>query len=406
MRLRNLAGDARCAGALAIVVVLAHPLPAPAATAWSLVPSAPIADAGPNYLDGVSCATGNGPARVTATCFAVGSMITTQGQTRPLVERWNGRGWTVVSSPVKPNTLASALVGVSCATPKSCMAVGTSRASAASPTVPLIEHWNGSRWSVVPSPAPHGSTGTYLNAVSCASAKACIAVGTYTSSFTSGSALVARWNGSKWALMNSPNSAKAAVTQLLGVSCTGAGPALTCWAVGQYALEADGTPYYTVTTRLAQGKWTVVASPNVNDHNSQLLSVSCSSAKSCFTAGSWQHGYGATLIEHWDGKKWTVVKSANPRGFTLSQLSGISCASARSCVATGMFAIGSAPSATLIEQWDGRAWVIQQSGNPPKAANSGLTSVSCVEATRCLAVGTYLTNKFGNPAAGFSQHRS
>jgi hypothetical protein len=32
--------------------------------------------------------------------------------------------------------------------------------------------------------------------------------------------------------------------------------------------------------------------------------------------------------------------------------------------------------------------------------------VSCVEATRCVAVGSYLTNKFGNPAAGYSQHRS
>ena len=43
-------------------------------------------------------------------------------------------------------------------------------------------------------------------------------------------------------------------------------------------------------------KWTVVASPNGHgDHSSQLMSVSCSSAKSCFAAGSWDHGYGATL---------------------------------------------------------------------------------------------------------------
>jgi hypothetical protein len=407
MRLSKWAGGARRVGALAIAAVLVHPMPAPAATAWSLVPSARLTDAGQNYLDGVSCATGSGRARVTATCFAVGSLISETGQTRPLIERWNGRGWSVVASPSKPHTIASALVAVSCATPKSCMAVGNSRTSAAPPTVPLVERWNGSKWSVVPTPIPKGSTGTYLDAVSCSTAKACIAVGNYTSSFTSGSTLVVRWNGKKWALMTSPNPARSAVTQLLGVSCIGGGPALTCWAVGQYALDADGTPYYTVTERLAHGEWTVVASPNGHgDHSSQLMSVSCSSTKSCFAAGSWDHAYGATLVERWNGARWTVLKSANPRGFTLSQLSGISCASARSCVATGTFTIGTAPGATLIEQWNGRAWTIQPSANPPKAANSALTGVSCVEAMRCVAVGSYLTNKFGNPAAGYSQHRS
>jgi len=405
MRLKSWAGAARRAGVLAIAVVVARPLPAPAATAWALVPSAALADAGQNYLDGVSCA--HGSTRVTTTCFAVGSLITKKGRTRPLIERWNGRGWTVARSPARPHTIASALVAVSCATPRSCMAVGSDRARAASPTVPLIERWNGTRWAVVPSPRPRGSTGTYLDAVSCSTPTACIAVGNYTSSFTSGSALVARWNGRRWALMKIPDAARSAVTQLLGVSCTGTGPALTCFAVGQYATDADGTPFYPVTVRLAHGKWAIVPNPKAHgDHSAQLMAVSCSSAKSCFAAGSWDHGYGATLVEHWNGNRWTVLKSANPRGFTFSQLSGISCAGARSCVATGTFAIGTAPGATLIEQWNGTAWAIQRSTNPPKAANSALTGVSCVATTRCLAVGTYLTNKFGNPAAGYSQHRS
>jgi hypothetical protein len=403
---KSWAGGGRRACALALTVVVAHALPASAARAWALVPSAVLADASQNYLDGVSCATGDGTARVTATCFAVGSLISDTGQTRPLIERWSGHGWSVVRSPAKQHTLASALVAVSCATPQSCMAVGNSRATAASPTAPLIERWNGSRWAAVPSPIPRSSTGTYLHAVSCASAKACIAVGSYTSSFTSGSALVERWNGRKWALMKAPDPARSAVTQLLGVSCTPAGAAVTCSAVGQYATQADGTPYYTATLRLARGKWTVVPSPNHGDHNSQLMSVSCTSPRNCFAAGSWERGYGATLVERWNGKRWTIVRSPNPRGFTFSQFSGISCASARSCVAAGTYAIGSAPGATLIEQWNGSAWAIQPSANPRKAANSALTGVSCVEATRCLAVGTYLTHKFGNPAAGYSQHRS
>jgi len=404
MRLGSGAAVARRAGGLAIAVVLAWPMPAQAASTWSLVPSARITGAGQNYLDGVSCAKGQLSARATATCFAAGSLVNAQGLTRPLVERWTGRGWTTVPTSVKGHPIASALVAVSCATPKSCMAVGSSRATSTSPTAPLIERWDGAKWSVVPGAIPRGSTGTYLAAVSCAGATACVAVGNYTSSSTSGSALVERWNGHKWSTMNAPDAASAATTTLQGVSCTGPASASTCWAVGSYATSVDGTPFYTVTERMVHGKWTVVPSPNAHgDHISSLNAVSCSSVKSCFAAGSW--GSGATLIEQWNGKRWTALKSPNPRGFTFGQLTGISCASASSCVAAGSFAIGSAPGATLIEQWNGRSWQIQPSPNPPKAANSVLTGVSCVGATRCLAIGTYLTDKFANPAAGFSQHR-
>jgi hypothetical protein len=207
--------------------------------------------------------------------------------------------------------------------------------------------------------------------------------------------------------MPSPNPPKAAVTTLSAVSCTGSGPAATCWAVGSYATRAEGTPFYTATERLRHGKWVLVKSPNAHkDHNSALTSVSCTSAKSCLAAGSWQHGYGATLVERWNGAKWTVVKTADPRGFTFSQLSGISCTSATRCVAAGTYSMGTPTSLTLIEQWNGHAWKIQSSPEPVKAASSSLMGISCVGSTRCLAVGTYLTNKFGNPAAGFSQHRS
>jgi hypothetical protein len=100
------------------------------------------------------------------------------------------------------------------------------------------------------------------------------------------------------------------------------------------------------------------------------------------------------------------VKTPNPRGFTFSQLAGISCVSASRCVAAGTYSMGTPTSLTLVEQWNGRAWTIQSSPEPRKAASSALLGVSCIGGTRCLAVGTYLTPKFANPAAGFSQHRS
>ena len=46
------------------------------------------------------------------------------------------------------------------------------------------------------------------------------------------------------------------------------------------------------------------------------------------------------------------------------------------------------PDLTLVEHWDGSAWTIEPSPNPP-AVGAYLTGVSCTTATACTAVGHY-----------------
>src|SRR5262249_33757006 len=86
---------ARRVGAAAVALVVTSAAPADAKSTWSVVPAASVAKSGQHYLDAVSCAPASGGA---ATCFAVGSIVTLGGATRPLVERWNGRRWNVVST--------------------------------------------------------------------------------------------------------------------------------------------------------------------------------------------------------------------------------------------------------------------------------------------------------------------
>jgi hypothetical protein len=390
----------RFVAAIAAALVAASAAPAHAGSAWSVVPSATVAKSGQSYLDGVSCAPTGG------VCFAVGSVVTVAGTTRPLVEQWNGRRWTAMSTP-KERGIASALVAVSCPTAKSCVAVGNSRATEKSPSIPLVARWSGGRWSFANAPRPSGATGTYLKGVSCASATNCIAVGNYTSGFTSGTPVALRSKGKSWSLMKLPAPGKAAATSLDGVSCTGAGASAVCWAVGSYVVALEGIPFYTVTERLAHGKWTLVPSANYHrNHSSALTAVSCASPKSCLAVGNWSHASGATFGERWNGSRWTEVRTRNPRGFTFSSLAGVSCTSASRCIATGTYSMGAPKSLTLVEQWNGNSWQIQPSPQPRKSSGSALMGVSCVSGTRCVAVGTYLTNKFGNPAAGFSQRRS
>jgi hypothetical protein len=396
---------ARRVGTIAVALVVANAVPAHGAAGWSVVPSAKLAQTGQSYFDAVSCAPAR--AKTPLTCFAVGSRVTLAGVTRPLVERWTGHSWKAVTTPLPSNGIASTLVAVSCPTAKRCVAVGNARATVKSPSVPLIARWSGGKWTFVTGPHPKGSTGTYLKAVSCASPTSCIAVGNYTSGQTLGAPLALRWNGGKWTLAALPRPGRAAATTLSGVSCTGSGAAAVCWAVGSYVVRPEGTPFFTVTERLAHGKWRLVSSPNFNkDHSSAFTSVSCASPKSCLAVGYWSHGSGATFGARWNGKRWAAVRTKNPLGFTFSHLAGISCASASRCIAIGTYSMGAPKSLTLVEQWNGRAWQLQASPQPRKSTGSALRAVSCTSATRCLAVGTYRTNQFGNPAVGFGQLRS
>ena len=63
-------------------------------------------------------------------------------------------------------------VGVS---PDSASAVGYTYTNPA-PSTTLVEHWNGTTWSIVHSPNPMGSTGSVLYSTSCVTST-CTAVG-------------------------------------------------------------------------------------------------------------------------------------------------------------------------------------------------------------------------------------
>jgi hypothetical protein len=76
----------------------------------------------------------------------------------------------------------------------------------------LAEHWNGRRWALMKTPSPQGTVSATLRSVSCASRKACTAVGHsyfrpsqrgyYIARYHQG--LAERWNGRRWAIRKLP----------------------------------------------------------------------------------------------------------------------------------------------------------------------------------------------------------
>src|SRR5438477_4110884 len=87
--------------------------------------------------------------------------------------------WTIVPSPAPSNHLLNA---VSCVSASHCFAAGATFDGGMTDT--LIEGWDGSGWSVVPSPSknPAGGGGSMLRDLSCASPTSCVTVGCFTES--------------------------------------------------------------------------------------------------------------------------------------------------------------------------------------------------------------------------------
>jgi hypothetical protein len=181
-----------------------------------------------------SSATGEiGPFKLTD-CTAVGYVEGTGGPDESIIESWNGTTWSAVPHP-RVASADNALVGVSCVTTAVCTAVGHTRtASGAAKT--LVESWDGTAWSIVPSPNAAGAGINGLNGVSCPSATMCVAVGGYQGASTSpAKTLVESWDGTAWSIDPSPSPGGAnSSSGLRGASC----PAVTtCLAVGD-----DGPP--------------------------------------------------------------------------------------------------------------------------------------------------------------------
>lgn len=116
-----------------------------------------------------------------------------------LAERWNGSSWKS-TTPKQPRGATTAeLNGVACPGTSACVAVGGTSNSKLSTT--LAERWNGSKWSLLSTPSPRGSNFSTLESDSCSAATSCWAVG---QSFKTGqpgsSILIEHWNGSKWSI--------------------------------------------------------------------------------------------------------------------------------------------------------------------------------------------------------------
>jgi hypothetical protein len=169
-------------------------------TVWSPVFSRHIVTSQSSQLGGVSCPTAS-------RCVAVGNYALEDptSTTQNLVDNWTAPATLVQTLPVNPSTTVdSQLIGDDCPRASACVAVGD-EVFTARHVKTLAESWNGSTWSIVPTPDAYRSRNIELVDVSCARTSDCFAVGVDFGRHAQLTTLAERWDGHTWTVVTSQN---------------------------------------------------------------------------------------------------------------------------------------------------------------------------------------------------------
>jgi hypothetical protein len=292
-------------------------------------------------------------------CMAVGNRSAWQ---------WDGSRWRS-HQPVTWNPdVRDVFAAVSCTARDDCTLVGHRQRRAAPVDLPLVEHWNGSRWTVVKAVAP-GVSGR-LGSVSCVASGTCTAVG----ALDDGNQVLTHAPGTSWSASALPAPDGTSVSLVADrVSCAAVG---TCTALGWSTDGVGGsTPF--IATRSGGGPWSAADSPAGFDH-----AVSCGTTGHCVVtatsdpSGPW--GYTTARAYTSAGLVLSTRSMVNPSGNPGGRLSTVSCLSSGFCGAAGATSTHNA----FVGRRHG-VWSLVQSDD----ATSHIADTSCVSSSFCLAVG-------------------
>ena len=231
---------------------------------------------------------------------------------RALAERFDGRRFSIVPTPDRETAPAyDVLEGVAGSSSNDVWAVGMSSGAGADQT--LIEHFDGHRWSIVPSQDLGASND--LVAVTSVSVTDAWAVGAYA---PKGSfydvPLADHFDGSQWSSVSVPNPAFCAGhSQLTAVtSSPSAGVWATGWCGGSSA--PTPTPERGFVERWTGTEWTIVSGTTPIPAGTELNAITARSASDVWAVGSMSTttSQAQSYAVHFNGQGFTSAPMSAP----------------------------------------------------------------------------------------------
>jgi hypothetical protein len=244
----------------------------------------PAASPGYNHLEGVAMVAAND-------VWAVGYQTPRYYSYifNPLIEHWDGSAWKVVPSPYQGLGELTAITAIS---PTDIWAVGLRWTN---PEGTLILHWDGTKWSTLSD--GHSVDSSTLRGVAAVSADSVYMGG---SAFADGNTVtfVERWNGSTFVEEPTVND-----SEYDAFSAMAADPSGAVWAVGW---KSPDLGYFAFTERYDGAAWKIEPTPDFGPPNSNLYGVVMTSPTRAWAVGYQSgHGIGPVIIA-WNGTSWRV----------------------------------------------------------------------------------------------------
>jgi hypothetical protein len=340
--------------------VAPSPSPSPSAAACSLgVTGSPNGNStGNNVLNGTEASSASD-------AWADGYYTDSSNVNHSLLERWNGSTWSLVTAPVPAgnNDSLFAMAGTSS---NDVWAVGTYFNSSEGYYDTLIDHYNGTSWSVIPS---HGLGTVYslLRAVSAHAANDAWAVGQYVDPSTGNTIpLSEHWNGKTWSVVTYPGIAEP-YQALVGVADFGPDNA---YSVNGWSVNQNGSGFLHPEAGFYNGSWTSTEMPAMGTIGSPVNAIAGINDHDIWGVGDWDDGGEnfQTLAWHWNGTSWTIVPSPDNGGAEGSgddtALFGATAVNTDDVWGVGTYYNGSAGAfQTYMMQWNGTAWTTVPSPN-------------------------------------------
>jgi hypothetical protein len=211
-----------------------------------------------------------------------------------------------------------------------------------------------SPWTVVKSPDT-GANDNDLWSISGRSPRNIWAVGSLlpNANATIVQTLAVHYNGKKWSRVPTPDFGGEA-NSLYGVAAL---PNGTAWATGIYT-QASGHTGHALTMHWNGHKWKIVRAANPGSAEDMLYSVTAVNNRDVWAVGSYGEptGFFRPLIEHWNGKRWSAVGIHGLRGAN-GELTEVSSASGGGVWATGHITVGQSDRQVLLHLVHGH-WAV------------------------------------------------
>ncbi|TVZ05375.1 hypothetical protein EAS64_12490 [Trebonia kvetii] len=273
---------------------------------------------------------------------------------------------------------------ISCASATACLAVGSAERGTPRTSVPVVQAFNAGTWRTVAVKAP-GKPGsrTTLTGVSCPAAGYCLAVGEY----DPGDRGLPRpyamsWDGASLSpAVRLPLPTASDLEEMGGVSC----PAVNrCVVTGN-------VPRGEIIWTWNGSAWSMMSVPTPDTVADEYFdSVQCTTVTDCMVAGRESAGSSTVpAAASWNGRSFTRLRPPAPTGMSTAGYSGLSCATREHCAFTGLgYASHGSPITSFLEMWNGRTWKLTTWRGPKAGDYAELSAVSCRTANDCVAVGS------------------